>query len=174
MKALSIIITAILTIITLGCENSTEHQHQSQTNTDSEMKISTELGILPKLMTLPYNPTIIAWGIQEKRTPARDNAGIIGALFKYSEENYQKVFADSRRYELPADSINTAPEFFHEGIPYEIKALLKTKDLSDRIQISDIGAAKPNLFIRSTISPYIEGRVAFIDKEHVLVMLYSY
>lgn len=173
MKILSIVVTIILTAITLGCENNTGHQYQSEQSKDSNMKVSTELGILTKLMPLPYNPSIIAWGIDEKRTPARDVAGTLYVLLKYSEEEYNKVVKNSTPYDNPNVLMYIRSNFYTQWIPETLKAKLNVKELSDRFQVLDVQSAEPNLFIDTDLSPYVNGRLTFLDNEHVFIMLHS-
>jgi hypothetical protein len=81
-----LIYTVVIFLIIIGCEND-----MVATDNKTNEIIQTELGLLPKLISLPRQPESVKWQVNE-------DAGYLIALLNYAPHDYAYILKQSTVY----------------------------------------------------------------------------
>lgn len=154
----------LLVLILIGCDNM-----NSSTNESANIEIRTELGILPKLISLPRQPLSVKWEIRESK---EKGTGYLRALLEFNPEDSQYIIENSKHFESQTnDRINV--EFYEEWLPEKIKSDLSIMQEDKTYVLLGVKALQPNLFIQTKLSPYVNGSITPFTHGYILVSLYS-
>jgi len=118
-------------------------------------KINTDLGILPKLMSLPKQPLHVKWEVNEEDN--KDN-GTLVALLHYSADDYRYIMENSRA--LEANNNDRMPvEFYKKWVPIKLRDSIKVEEKDNTYELMGIKPLDPGLFRSTGPSPYVNGNV---------------
>ena len=132
-------------------------------------KMNTELGLLPKLISLPKQPNTVLWQLEE--APGRDS-GSLTALLSFKETDYQYIVDHSPKTEANTNQI-MPPEFYKKWVPESLRNTIKTSVNGDSLELLNIKSLQAELFTQSELSPYKNGSVTPLGNGFILVSLYS-
>jgi len=144
-----------------GCDN--------KMNSKSEkMNISHDMGLLPKLMSIPGTPLSVKWQLDE----SRENSGSLEALLEYSVEDKKYILDNSNKFENPSpDRINA--EFYDSWIPKNAKKDIEVNKLDNVYELKEVIPLLPNLFTQTELSPYVNGSITPLAGGYIFISLYS-
>lgn len=155
-------ILSVLFCIT-GCDNKMNSSSKSE-----KINVSYEMGLLPKLMSIPGKPLSVKWQVGE----TRENSGNLVALLEYSVEDKQNILNNSNKFENPSsDSINA--EFYDSWIPDAAKKGIEIEKMDDAYKLKEVIPLLPNLFTQTELSPYVNGSITPLADGYIFVALYS-
>jgi len=150
-------------VITTGCENDMKAEQVAVET------MNTELGILPKLVSLPKQPDTVLWEIDEQE--GQDNGSLV-ILLKFSEEDYAYIIGNSNEVDSRANDVMNI-DFFRKWVPSTIRESINTVEKGDSYELQDIKQYKPDLFTNTELSPYKNGSVTALGQGYILVSLYT-
>jgi hypothetical protein len=151
------IIAIIISILLIGCE-----KVKDPDTVKSEHEVHYELGLLPKIMSMPATPLKVKWQLSGDRN--------LYALLTYSQEDYKFVIENSTPFEIVSNS-KLSETFYRDWLENKIKLdVIYHNDSYEIIGAHDI---QPNLFIQAELSPFVNGTVTPLGDGLVLVSLYT-
>jgi len=155
------VLTLLLSLF--GCDGAAE-----KTSSAEKIQVSYEPGLLPKLMSIPGKPISVKWQIDESKF----NAGSLIALLEYSAEDKLYILKNSHAYEnISHDRIGAG--FYDSWIPASAKKGIEVIKHDSVYELKGVIPVLPNLFTRTELSPYVNGRVTPLAGGYILVSLYS-
>ncbi len=163
------IVFLLICMILFGCKNDSNRRNPSELDKFDYNKIQTELGVLPKLMSLPKQPLSVKWNISEN---SKHGTGFLVALFKFLESDYKYILDNSHPFENKVnDRINI--EYYDKWLPSDAKISIRTKTNGEVYELIGIFGFKPNLFTKTQLSPYIHGNIIPLNNGYIWVELYT-
>jgi hypothetical protein len=166
MKLANCLVLLLVTLLLLGCEEDME------TEIKNEQVINTELGALPKLMSLPKIPEKVKWEIDENGENGDRDSGGLSALLYYTQENYDYIVNNSPSFESPGN-VNLQADFYKKWVPRSLQESIKTIAKNDSFELVGVIPLQSGLFTKTELSPYVNGSVIPLGDGYVLVSLYS-
>ena len=146
-----------------GCDNKMNSSSKSE-----KINVSYEMGLLPKLMSIPGNPISVKWQVDE----SQENAGNLVALLEYSSEDKKYILDNSNKFENPSsDRINV--KFYDSWIPEDAKIGIEVKKLDKVYELTKVIPLLPNLFTQTELSPYVNGSITPLADGYIFIALYS-
>lgn len=152
----------IIAAIATGCDKDMKTEQSTST-------INTELGILPKLISLPKQPKKVLWQVTEQK--GKDN-GTLVALLSFSDADYDYIVQKSQTTEANIDDVMDG-DFYEKWVPEKLRQQIKIQKNGDRVELIGIKRMKPDLFTQAEISPFKNGSVTPLGEGYLLVSLYS-
>lgn len=150
-------------LILSGCDNTV--------STTEPMKLTShdEIGILPKLISLPKEPLSVKWQVDES---SENNTGSLRALLEFSAKDKATILENSPEFDSKSnDRINA--EFYDTWLPDSAKANIKTQPVDDMYELSGIMSLRADLFSKAELSPYVNGSITPLSGGYILVSLYA-
>lgn len=164
MNLMRISIFLFIIFILPGCDNNIS----TTTKTVNE-NIQYEMGVLPKLMSIPGKPFSVKWQIDESK---ERNTGNLVALLKYSDDDKNFIISNSKKYDNDSfDRIEA--KFFDTWLPDAAKKSINIKKLDAVYELQGVVPMMPNLFTRTELSPYVNGSATPLSEGYILVLLYT-
>lgn len=157
----TIILIALLSLA--GCDNKMNSKSEAE-----KVTISYEMGLLPRLMSIPGKPVSVKWELDE----SRENAGNLVALLEYSTADKQNIITNSNKVENPSSDRIDA-EFYDNWLPEEAKKGIETNKIEGVYELKGVIPLLPNLFTQTELSPYVNGSVTPLAGGYILVALYA-
>lgn len=157
------ILVVLICIILLGCDN------MAETNKSKNNEIQTELGILPKLISLPKQPVSVKWRLTEN---LERRTGYLVALLKFKESDYKYILDNSQSFENKINA-KILIEIYDKWLPDDAKTCINVKFNGELYELIGIFGLKPNLFNKTQFSPYIHGEITPLDNGYICVVLAS-
>jgi hypothetical protein len=154
---------AFCVLLLSGCDNTVS------TPEPMSPVVHDELGILPKLISLPKQPISVKWQVDES---PEQNTGSLRALLEFSPQDKLSIIESSPEFDSKEDDRISA-ELFNVWLPESAKANIKTRAVEDMYELSGIMALKPDLFTRTDLSPYVNGSITPLSGGYILVSLYA-
>jgi len=151
------IIVIIISILLIGCDKVT-----APDTVKSEHKIHYELGILPKIMSMPAIPLKVKWQLSGDRS--------LYALLTYSPEDYKFIIENSTPFEV-VNNTRLDATFYRDWLENKIK--LNVIYHNDSYEIIGAYDTQPNLFIQAEHSPFVNGSALPLGNGIILVSLYA-
>jgi hypothetical protein len=162
MKTMTILLI-VASMLLLGCDNMTEN---NMIKTES---IHTEIGILPKLISLPRQPVSVKWRREQFH---RDF--LLLALLKFTESDYNYIIENSQTFEGKGNRF-MAPETYDNWLPDDAKSGIIAKPLTaagvTAYELIGITPLKANLFANRDLSSYIHGSITPLRNGYILIGL---
>ncbi len=156
---LSYIIAIFFSILLIGCE-----KVKDPDTVKSEHEIHHELGLLPKVMSMPATPLKVKWQLSGDRN--------LYALLTYSSEDYQFIIENSTPFEVVSNA-KLGADFYRDWLENEIKLNVIYHDDYDRYEIIGAHDIQPSLFTQAEYSPFVNGSVTPLGNGLILVSLYT-
>lgn len=147
----------------LGCDN------MAETNESENKEIQIELGILPKLMSLPKQPVSVKWRLTEN---LEQGTGYLVALLKFKESDYKYIVDNSPPFENKINA-KILIEIYDKWLPDDAKTGINNKFNRELYELIGIFGLKPNLFNKTQLSPYIHGEIIPLNNGYIWVELSS-
>jgi hypothetical protein len=146
-----------------GCDNTVS------TTEPMNITVYDELGILPKLISLPKQPLSVKWQVDES---SERSTGSLRALLEFSAPDKAYILENSPQFDsISNDRINA--EFYDAWLPDSAKTSIKTQAVDDMYELSGIVALKADLFTKAELSPYVNGSITPLSGGYILVSLYA-
>jgi hypothetical protein len=146
-----------------GCDNTVS------TIEPKNIVVHNELGILPKLISLPKQPLSVKWQVDESR---ERNTGSLRALLEFSVKDKASIMENSPPFDIESnDRINA--EFYDTWLPDTAKVNIKTEMVGEMYELSGITAHQADLFTKTDLSAYVNGSITPLSGGYILVSLYS-
>jgi hypothetical protein len=163
MKA---IITLLLTIniIFLGCD---DMKDTSKKKIDYG-SIQTEIGILPKLISLPRQPLLVKWKIYNKH----GNDSALLALLKFNEKDYDFIIKNSKTSKRKTNE-TWLIETYDKWLPEDVRSGIKVKIVGQSYELIGISRLEANLFANPKRSSYIHGAIIPLKNGYISVNLFT-
>lgn len=150
-------------LILSGCDSSVS------TTEPMNITVHEELGILPKLISLPKQPLSVKWQVDES---SKTNTGSLRALLEFSSEDKASILENSPEFDSKSnDRINA--EFYDTWLPDSAKANIQTQAVGDMYELSGIMPLKADLFTSAELSPYVNGSITPLSGGYILISLYA-
>lgn len=162
-KRLKYLFIFSICLILVGCE---KDMNADQARMET---IKTDLGILPKLISLPRQPVNVIWEVDEKA--GMDN-GTLVALLNYTDEDYAYIVNNSLKYESNSNDRMNA-QFYKKWVPEELQKTIKIEKQGENYELIGIKQLKPELFTQTDLSPYKNGSITPLGRGYILVSLYA-
>jgi hypothetical protein len=161
---LTTILLIFASMLLLGCDIMTE------SNKKKPEGIHKEIGILPKLISLPRQPISVKW---KRKQFHRDF--LLIALLGFTESDYKYIIENSNPLESKVNRI-ISPEIYDKWLPDEAKSGITVKPFSTAAgatayELFGIYSLHPNLFANPQLSSYIHGYITPLKKGYILVLL---
>ena len=145
--------------------------------------VHTELGLLPKLISLPRQPVSVIWRLTEDH---ERNQGCLSAVLKFKKSDYEYILGNSRPFEKK-DNAKILSEVYDKWLPDDAKAGIEIKPTGDVYEIIGttpkltgelyvvigVSSLQPNLFADAERSPYIMGEITPLKNDFIYVELAS-
>ncbi|THB68709.1 MAG: hypothetical protein D6B27_02045 [Gammaproteobacteria bacterium] len=161
---LLILISFVFFLLFSGCDNDMENGN------NQPIKTETELGILPKLISLPKQPLQVKWEIDEQKST---NAGSLIALLQYSISDYNSIIKNSLPFEANIKE-RMESAFYKKWVPREIRETINTVPVDNNmLELQNIYSLQPNLFTQTQLSPFVHGSITPLGQGYILISLYS-
>jgi hypothetical protein len=125
-----------------------------------------ELGVLPKLISLPREPIAAKWEVEENK-----QAGTLRALLKFSAADYEHIVRESETFDRRGNEILDAAMF--DWIDEEAKHGIEATRDGSSVELVDVEPRRANLFSRAELSPYVNGKITPLADGFVLVAMYA-
>lgn len=161
---LKIFIFLWLIFLLNGCDNDMNNDNKATAKTE------TELGILPKLISLPKEPLKVKWEVSDQEST---DAGSLVALLQYTISDYNSIIDGSQPFEANRyERMDSA--FYENWVPQEIRKTINTLPIdNDMLELQNIIPLKPDLFTQTKLSPFVNGSITPLGDGFILVSLYS-
>ena len=160
---LKIIISFTFLLYTTGCDYTAASKTKA-----NKVRTYYEIGLLPKLMSIPGNPVSVKWQIDE----TKENAGNLIVLLKYSPQDKQLILENSKIADNPSfDRIGI--DIYDTWITEEAKRGLEVKIINKVYELKGIPQYTPDVFIQTELSPYVNGSVTPLAGGYIFISLYS-
>jgi hypothetical protein len=143
-----------------GCDNTAE---------PTRPIVHDELGILPKLISLPKQPISVKWQLDE--SPEK-NTGSLRALLEFSPQDKVFILENSPKFDSKQND-RISIELFDAWLPERAKDSIEARLVDGMYELSGVMALKPDLFTRTDLSPYVNGSVTPLSGGYILVSLYA-
>ncbi len=128
-----------------------------------------EMGILPKLISLPKQPISVKWQVDES---SERNTGSLRALLEFSATDKAAILANSPEFDSKSnDRINA--EFYDTWLPDSAKTNIQKQSVGDMYELSGIMPLKADLFTSAELSPYVNGSITPLSGGYILISLYA-
>ncbi len=150
-------------LFVLGCEK------EMVMGKNEGIEMNVEIGILPKLMSLPKEPQEVVWLLEEGE---HRDSGALTALLSYSATDYDYIVNNSSSFEVSSNA-SLEIEFFNKWVPESLKSSIKVEDRNGAYELIGIEPRQPALFTQAELSPYLNGSVIPLGKGQILVVLYA-
>lgn len=147
----------------MGCDQ--DMKSEMGTN----IKMNTELGMLPKLISLPKQPIKVLWQVDEEA--GKDN-GSLTALLLFKKADYEFVIANSPVTDGKVNDV-MAVDFYEQWVPKELQSAINKETTEGGYELLDIKRRKPDLFTQAELSPFKNGSVTPLGQGYVLISLYA-
>lgn len=130
----------------------------------------TEIGILSKLISLPRQPELVKWKIENKH----GNDSALLALLKFNEKDYEFIIKNSEPSKRTTNE--TWPiEFYDNWLPEDAKSGIKVKIVEQvygqGYEMIGIIRMEANLFANPKLSAYIHGAMTPLKNGYISVQL---
>ena len=158
MRYKHLVVTCLLLVLSVGCDNS---------GTAMKTEKHNELGMLPKLLSLPRQPLSVKWTIEEST-----DRGSLRALLQFSAADKTFILNNSPEFEIKTNDRLDA-ELFDSWLPEEARAEIETQRQGDEYELLGVVPLQPDLFTQNEMSPYVNGSVTPLGDGYVLVWLYA-
>lgn len=159
MRSLPPFVLLVLLLL-VGCKEVMEE------NTSSA---HTELGMLPKLITLPKPPVSVKWVVREHPFDGgRVDDAQLTALLKFTPKDYQYIIEHSREYGATAET-SMAERFLSQSVPMSDSSAT-SKKLRNR-EFDGFPPKEPNLFVVGIKSPYAKGKIYPLGDGYIIVSM---
>jgi hypothetical protein len=163
MKLHHYILVFIVGMGLMGCDQ--DMKSEMGTN----IKMNTELGMLPKLISLPKQPIKVLWQVDEEA--GKDN-GSLTALLLFKKADYEFVIANSPVTDGKVNDV-MAVDFYEQWVPKELQSAINKETTEGGYELLDIKRRKPDLFTQAELSPFKNGSVTPLGQGYVLISLYA-
>ncbi|MGD9170800.1 MAG: hypothetical protein PVI97_12170 [Candidatus Thiodiazotropha sp.] len=150
-------------LILSGCDNTVS------TTESMNIAVYDELGILPKLISLPKQPLSVKWQVDES---AERGTGSLRALLEFSASDKAYILENSPQFDSISNDRISA-EFYDTWLPDRAKNGIKKQAVDNMYELSGIEALKADLFTKADLSPYVNGSVTPLSGGYILVSLYA-
>jgi hypothetical protein len=161
---MKVIITLLfaLNIILLGCNDMKETSNEKI----DYGSIQTEIGILPKLISLPRQPVLVKWKIEKNH----GNDSVLYVLFKFNENDFKYIKDHSLSFEHKKNE-TLWTEFYDKWLPEDAKTGIAIKLVGEAYELIGIVGRKANLFANPDLSSYIHGGITPLKNGYISVAL---
>jgi hypothetical protein len=149
-----------------GCDNTVS------TTEPTRPIVHDELGILPKLISLPKQPISVKWQLDEY---PEKNTGNLQALLEFSPQNKIFIIENSPEFDSKQNAILRI-ELFDAWLPEHAKDSIEVRVVDGIVgayELSGVRGFKPDLFTRTDLSPYVNGYITPLSGGYILVSLYA-
>lgn len=163
MKARAVLYLIILFPMLTGC---TEPMN---TTASDKTVINQELGLLPKLISLPKQPIAVRW--QEPDPDDRERANLI-ALLTFTPQDYQEIIESSPKFDVIRDE-RLPEDMFNKWVGESVSDQLTTEKDNGVVILKGVHALKPDLFTKTDTSPFVNGSITPLGEGNLLVVLSS-
>lgn len=153
----------LILLILLGCDNTVS------TTESTNITVNHELGILPKLISLPKQPLSVKWQVDETR---EKGTGSLRALLEYSAEDKTFVLESSPMFDNKTDDRINA-KFYDTWLPDSAKENINIQLVDDMYELSGITPLRADLFTKTDYSPYVNGSITPLSGGYILVSLFA-
>lgn len=130
--------------------------------------IQTELGVLPKLISLPKQPIAVRWLPPSEQLP--DSS--LDALLKFSSDDYAYIL-DHSQPGAATRNVQLPKEYVEAWVPAEVRAKIEKTVHQDLVELHGIHQREPDIFTQTQLSPYIHGSFIPLGDGYILLNLYS-
>jgi len=151
------LIAIIVSILLIGCK-----EVKDPDTVKSEHEVHYELGLLPKIMSMPATPLKVKWQLSGDRN--------LYALLTYSQEDYKFVIENSTPFEVVSNT-KLNDTFYRDWLENKIK--LDATYHNGSYEIIGVHDVQANLFVQAEHSPFVNGSVTPLGEGIVLVSLYA-
>lgn len=158
----TIALLLFMNMIILGCDN------MKDTIDIDNGSIQTELGILPKLISLPRQPVTVKWMTEKVR---RDESALT-VLLKFNEMDYNYIINHSQPLKRKTNDMMW-PKLYDKWLPEDAKTGIEAKLVGDVYELIGIRGLEANLFSNPDLSSYIHGSITPLKNDYILVVLYA-
>jgi hypothetical protein len=146
-----------------GCDNTVS------TTEPTRPIVHDELGILPKLISLPKQPISVKWQLDEH---PEKNTGNLLALLEFSPQNKIFIIENSPEFDSKQND-RLRVELFDAWLPERAKDGIEVRVVDGAYELSGVRGFKPDLFTRTDLSPYVNGCITPLSGGYILVSLYA-
>ena len=130
--------------------------------------IHTELGILPKLISIPYDVISVKW--QEPSSTERDAQNLL-VLLQFSEVDALKIVENNPQ--MLNSSIALPRVLYENWVPALAKHSIEFEQQGENFHLKNITVLEPNSFTKTQLSPFVNGKVYALPNGYFLIDLYS-
>jgi hypothetical protein len=127
-----------------------------------------ELGVLPKLISLPRTPTWVKW---QNDARAGGQAGRLRVLLRFSPEDHAYVVEHSKLFERRGNELLDPVEF--AWIDEAAKVGIETAERRGRVELLGVEPRQANLFAEAELSPYVNGKLTPLPDGYIFVSMYA-
>ncbi|WP_139309858.1 hypothetical protein [Teredinibacter haidensis] len=129
---------------------------------------STEMGLLPKLISIPSDVVSVKWRAPDDGASGSKNLLV---LIRFSNNDYEKVLGDSE----PLGNAKTRfpKALFDEWVPQELKNNMQVQQQGDIYLLETVQPYQPSVFTRTDLSPFVNGTLYPLGDGYMLLDLTS-
>ena len=145
MKRLSLYMMMLLVnMLSTGCDKVLNPERVANAT------LNTELGMLPKLISLPKQPKHV---LLASCGSGWENNSTLVALQTYSNADYDFIVKNSEATEAYSKDVMNA-DFYEKWMPEKLKPLIKAQQKDDSVELRGIKCLLPQLFTQADLSPF--------------------
>jgi hypothetical protein len=133
--------------------------------TDAAVTTHHELGILPKLVSLPREPMSAKWEVDER--PGK--ASKLRALLRYSPDDYEHILEHSEVFDRRDNELLSPDDY--EWIDAAAREGVESRPKGRWIELVGVEPRKGTLFGRAPRSPYVNGKITPLPNGYIFVLM---